>query len=298
MTDDTPTEPTEGDSAFESRDLSWFDGGAPVPDDFVDDELVNMDSADAWGQPMVLALLATFALILAFQYTSDLRFFFTSRTAVDLNAGTDDEYTIADSWSASGDLVLPSNRYVAVSGISERKSVARDRLFYKLVGAQIYVERVVIDERPRILRGQPIPVERGQESIRPLHDEPGRLIAFSDLPKRYSRLIQFYSDNYRVHFCGFEPSDLLAQYQYRIRQEASRDLELELGRTPTDEEISARAGPGATCQSGYLLLSGDSPADYWFFPLLYLAFGLIMFGSAFFAARRLRSGSEDRRPGT
>lgn len=271
-------------------DVAWFDAGAPVPDDFIDPELSAGDDGGAGlGQGIILLLVAAFALLLAVQYTLELRYFFTPRTPIALNEGADEDIFIGPEWEdESGNLAIPSNRYAEVSAIPQRRSLSGDREFFALVGTELYVERRIEDDRPRVLQGTPRPVERGQESARAAYEGAGRVVSFRDLPRRYSRFIRYYSDSYRVHFCGFEPSEELRSYQFRMRRQAEDELLERLGRAPTEAEIRERTGAAGYCQEGYLLIDGEAPSDFWFYPLFYLAFLAIIAGAVFFVARKLR----------
>ena len=275
-------------------DDEWFLAGAPVPEDFVDQDLVELDASADFGQLGIMILIAAFAIFLASQYTLEAKYFFSEREPIALNDGSIDEMFVGpEFFDEEGELSLPSNRFVEVTGIPNRRSVSGDREFYGLVGAQIYVERRVEDDRPRILQDAPREVERGMESVREAHEGTGRIIAFQDLPRRYEDFVEFYSESYRTVFCGFEPSADLRSYQVRIRREAELELTESLGRTPTEEEIRDRAGPAAACQNAYLLIDAQDPKDFWLYPLAYVAFVLVIGVSGGLLIRRFRRGSED-----
>jgi hypothetical protein len=262
--------------------------GAPVPDDFVDPELASLDDGSALSQGLLLVMVAAFAIFLGAQYTQELRYYFSPPQPLDLNEGADEPIWIGPEYlDAAGDLELPSNRYVRVAGIPERRSVSGDREFVSLVGSQLYVERARPDDGPRILRGQPRTIDRDLESARLLFEGEGRVVAFTDLPKRYRRFVEFYSDAYRLHFCGFEPSEALAAYQFRARREAEVDLRESLGREPTEEEVRDRIGPAAGCQQAYLVIEGEVPRAFWIYPVLYAGFAIILLGALYFFVRRL-----------
>ena len=269
---------------------SWFEEGAPLPPDFVDPDFDQLDGESSWGHGILLLMVAAFAVLLATQYTLELKYFFSPREALELNAGADEALFVGPQWiDEAGLLDIPSNRYARVAGIPQRRSVAGDREFFALVGKEIYVERRVEDDRPRILRGTPIPVDRNLESARMMFEGEGRIVAFRDLPRRYERFIAFYSSAYRLDFCGFEPSEELRSYQFRVRRQAEADLREELGRDPTEAEVRERAGPAAHCQEGYLLIADEVPAEFWVYPVLYAAFAGIAAGALFFVVRRLRA---------
>ena len=275
-------------------DDEWFQSGAPVPDDFVDQDLVELDAGADFGQLGIMVMIAAFAIFLAGQYTLEAKYFFSEKEPIALNAGSADEMFVGpEFFDEEGELVLPSNRFVEVTGIPNRRSVSGDREFYGLVGSEIYVERRVEDDRPRILQDAPREVERGMESARLIHEGTGRIIAFEDLPRRYEDFIEFYSDSYRTVFCGFEPSADLRSYQLRVRREAELQLTESLGREPTEEEIREHAGPAAACRDAYLLISDQDPKDFWLYPLAYVAFLLVIGVSGGLLYRRFKGGAEE-----
>lgn len=260
--------------------MAWFGDGAPIPDDFVDDSLVELGETDRVGQLAVLLLVAAFAAFLGTQYLSELRYAFTPAEAELLNAGADDPLKVGPAfYSEAGALTLPTNRHAQVQGIMERRSVSDDRIFHKLVGAHVYVELERVDDRPRILQGQPMPVERGTESVRGIYEGTGRLLAFEDLPKRYERLIDFYSEGYQVWFCGFERSDELFAFHQRMESEARYAFRTEHGRDATATELAEELGGRTECQQGYLLQDAKTPASHRVYVGIYAALAVILLGS-------------------
>ena len=277
-------------------DHAWFEAGAPVPDDFVDRDLVELDAGADFGQLGIIVLITAFAIFLAGQYTLEAGYFFSDRDAISLNGASEDEFLVGGEFvDEEGGLVIPSNRFVDVTGIPNRRSVSGDREFYSLVGSELYVERRVEDDRPRILQNTPREIERGMESARTIYEGVGRVVAFQDLPRRYERFVEFYSESYRIDFCGYEPSEELRTYQVRIRRQAELDLIDELGRAPTEMEIREHAGPAAACQNAYLILADQDPRDFWLYPLAYVAFSLVIVVSSLLLFRRFKGGSEERK---
>ena len=268
---------------------SWFEGGAPVPEDFVDPDFEGLGSGATVTQGLILAMVVGLAALMALQYTRELGYFFTERAPIDLNAGADEQRFVGPSYYGDdGLLELPSNRFVEVRGVPQRRSAAGTREFFALVGSQIYVERRVEDDRPRILRGTPRTIPRGMESARVEFEGRGRLIAFEKLPGRYDSFVDFYSRSYRIPFCGKDVSPELESYRNRVRRQAEVALRADLDRQPTEQENRERAGPAAGCQRGYLLIEGEDPRAFWFFPAVYFAFACIVLGAFYLVTRYLR----------
>jgi len=274
-------------SDYEREFFASLDGGAPVPDDYVDPDLERLGGDPGHAQVIMLGMLAAFAIFLATQYLGELRYYFSPTEPIDL--GEIDEISLRDDLFEEGMLTLPSNRYVSLVGITERRSHARKRIFYKLVGAHIYVQSDEVDERPRILRHESLTVSPTEESYRAIHETPGRLIAFEDLPGRYQGVVRHYGDNYRTHFCGYEPSAEVRAYMLATRGRVEMTLLDELGRPPTPEELDDRLGPTNRCQHGYLVISGMAPRDYAYVLYIYAALGLVLIGCLVFMVRWFRA---------
>lgn len=251
------------------------DPGAPMPRDWVDPELENLPVARGGGQTPLLVLVTLLGLFLALQYRSELLYFFTPNEPVELAAA--EELQLDERWAPGGALMLPSNRYVNIEGIPERRSVSDDSVFYKLVGAQIYVETHETGEGPRLLRNLDTMPDPAAESYRQLHIEPGRLIAFENISRRYHMVVSYYSHSYGIEFCGHEPSTDVRAFRNNIRSGIRLMMADELGRDPTEAEVDERMGREARCQRGYLLMSGAAPSDYWWVPVAYGAL-LVLLG--------------------
>lgn len=255
---DPKNEPTIPDASLLEHEFFQREPGAPRPADWVDPELERLPVSRGSSGSSLLLLVTAVGVFLGSQYVSELTYFFSSRTPVDL--GAIEEIRLNPEWMAGGRLTLPSNRYVALEGIPERRSVADDSTFYKLIGAHIYVETRG-DEGSRVIAAEDI-VDPDAESYRAAHNEPGRLIAFEDLSSRYNSVVKFYSDSYGIAFCGHEPSPEVRAFRNNVRSRGELELRDTLGREPTADELAAHLGPESDCTRGYLLISGHSPQSY------------------------------------
>ncbi|TVR04742.1 MAG: hypothetical protein EA398_01185 [Deltaproteobacteria bacterium] len=275
MSDNTP--PTHDDIVFPP---GW-EPGAPVPDDFVDEDLAGdspLGRRVDFGRPILALLVAAFALWLASQYTLELRYAFSDREPLDL--GRAEELREHPEHVRNGQYTLPSNRHVRIEAILERRAVADRHAFYKIVGAPII--RQQDDDAhhdARLFRDIPRAPTRGEESLQPTSHDAGRLVAFEDLPERYRAIASFYGEALGIHYCGVEPSLELQRFLDNRRETLRLRLTRELQREPTPEELDARLGRHARCQTGYMFFANQSPADLWYFPLLYLLFLLALGGS-------------------
>ena len=281
------TESTET-SDFEKR---FFGGegdlepGAPLPDDYVDPELLSLDAETSFSQMLLVLLVAGLAAVLAWQYKADLAYVFSPNEPMEL--GHAEELQFDGAVMVGGNLELPNNRYVAVDGLAEWPVTAGNLSFYKLLGAHIYVQ---LNTRAEEVEPEPETrpaLQWSEDSFRPIHDEPGRLVPFRDLPQRYESMIDFYSNNYAVHYCGFEPSQEYRRFLNNQRGRVELILLDELGRQPSEEEIEERLGPLGTCQEAYLLVAGVSPSSYRYFIAVYAVLALILLGSLWLVGKRM-----------
>lgn len=260
-------------------------GGQPIPDDFVDPELEMLQPNEdlAVARPMLLLMVMAFAVFLMSQYTNEFFYAFTSNDAIEL--GAVEELRFSEEWFDST-YQLPSNRYVALTGIPEAASGSGSRAFYHLLGSTIVVEDVAANaEMAPELENVNAREQTLSNSYHMLHEAPGRLIAFADLGRSYAEVIVWYSNVTKTHYCGYEPSEELRQHFNTLRGQAEAELYDELGRRPNDEEVDERLGGRDRCQEGYLLVANKAPRDYWFFPLIYAVLGLITLVSAYILVR-------------
>ena len=267
-------------------------GGQPVPDDWVDPELEKLKPRNPiFAQPLVLIVVTLLAGWLATQYVSELQYFLSPSEPLDL--GRAEEIRLDERWMQDGRLTLPSNRYVEIEGLIEGRSGAREKVFYKLIGAHIFVEAENVDDRPRILRNVPQMPDRSTQSLQDMHSGGGRLMAMDALPSRYHTVVTYYSNFSRTWFCGFEPSAELQAYHNNLRGRVELEFMDENGRRPTDEELAEAIGHRTDCQNAYLLLADTTPRTYWYYPALYLALLGIVGGGVFFLVKTWRGGGSD-----
>lgn len=265
--------------------------GAPAPEDWIDPDFDDLDdpprAQPSMGVAAVLLAVGAFALWTATQYVAELRYFFTPSTPIEL--GLADDLHAASEWWQDGQLVLPSNRHVRIEGGVDRPSTSRDKIYFKLIGATVYVEMVDPEHRTHLLRNEERSTMQARNQYLDLHEGTGRLVAFEDLPDRYAPVVEFYANATRTWFCGHRPSQTLTAWRNNQRGRVELALLDELGRAPTDAEIDQRLGPDAGCQRGYLLIDGESPRGMWWILLTYLLLLGIVAGSGVFLVRWYRS---------
>jgi hypothetical protein len=275
---------SEAERELESRYLGTWN----TPDD-VDPELEQLGHQRNGLQPVVLLLVMLFTLYLARSTWDDLQYSSTPNQPILLGEASDlDESEHVQ----DGRLVLPSNRHVSVSGAPSERSVAGQRAFVRLVGSQIYLERVEIDTRPRVLQGMPMAPNHNTE-VRDYFNGSGRLIAFQDLPDTYGPFIDYYSLNYGREFCGFEPAPQVRVILAADRARAEQRLADHLGRVPTEAERRTVLGNRFECQNAYLLVENHAPLNFTYLKFVYAAFALILIGCSYFVFAWLRRGRRE-----
>lgn len=285
----TPSQTPDRERSDVERELeSRYLGTWNAPDD-VDPELEQLGNQRNGLQPVVLLLVMLFTVYLARTTWDDLQYSSTPNQPILLGEASDlDESEFME----GGRLVLPSNRHVSVSGAPSERSVAGQRAFVRLVGSQIYMERVEIDTRPRVLQGMPIAPNHNTE-IREYFNGTGRLIAFQDLPDTYGPFIDYYSLNYGREFCGFEPAPQVQVILASDRARAEQRLTDHLGRVPTEEERRTALGNRFECQNAYLLVENQAPLNFTYLKVVYAAFVLILIGCSYFMFAWLRRGRRE-----
>ncbi len=277
------------DSSALEHEFFQREPGAPLPADYVDPELQRLPVARRGSQAWLLWVVAALGVFLGVQYLPELRYFLSPGEPLEL--GLLEELQHDERYVQNGQIALPSNRLVALEGIPERRSVADETIFYKLVGAHIYVEDIGGNAAPRLLRnlgGMPDPEA---ESYRATFARPGRLVAFEDLSRRYRSVVSYYSESYGIEFCGYEPSADVRAFRNNVISRIRLTLRDELGRDPTDEELNERLGPHGGCQRGYILMAGRLPSSYWWVPVAYVGLLLLV---GFCLWQIVRSFTRDR----
>jgi hypothetical protein len=213
--DDEPVDQDELERAFFGAAEAYGSGADPAN-----------DRAQRLLQPIVLALLLVLSALFAAQSFSKAAYGFTPREPLALGPAEDLRRTHPT--DASG-LILPSNRYVTISGVPERAAGGEGVKFEKLVGGHVYVATLRPDEPSGA--DQTFGSQAGSEDARVTFDGPG--------------VVAYYAETYAVPFCGYDAS---AKLQAHVQEQRER-------------AVLAGREPGAACVRGYLLIAGESPAD-------------------------------------
>ena len=256
---------------------SNLEPGEPVPDNYVDPALLTLGKGNSFGQLLLLLLVCLFSALMLSQYIDDVKYTLSDSTAIAL--GMTDALQNSEFFD-EGHLLVESNRYVTVEGAESQVSFANETRFFKLLGAQVYVEERVEREGTRLVNAL-TDAPRGEESFQAYYEGGGRLIAFRDLSSRYKSLIEFYSTNYGIYFCGYDISPELERYLHNREGRVRLHLSDELGRTPTEAEFQEAMGGATSCQEAYLVLSDVTPKNQRFMLGIFGLLAVIVMGTAF-----------------
>lgn len=227
--------------------------GAPVPDDYVDPELEMIVTPPSMLQPILLVLIILFAGYLLSEFWSEARYALSSDEpvvigdVVRLQPGDDGHYQ------------LPDNRYATLSGITQRRAAVAGRGYAKLAGAPIIAEvsREAIADAPTDITFGEL-VERGGD--RYVVSEPGRLVAFSTLPRRYRSILRYLATGFEERYCGVDLAPDLDRAIRVSRQEAIASLQQTRDEPLTEAQITAELGP--ECKEAWLYQEGAEPQSF------------------------------------
>lgn len=215
-------------------------------------------------KPIIFALLLGLSGLTAWQYLGHLRYFFAPEELAPLGDAEDLGNAIR---AGTADPNLRSHRFVSLSGIPQRYASAGDKSVFKLIGAQLYVARdasKLPSGTSETFGDASNPDENREEFV-----GSGWLIAFSDLPRNYTGIREFYAENYRVPFCSHDPSPQLAAY-FEAERERTGKLD---------------------CVEGYLLIEAETPRAQWPYVAGLAAFALIVVFSLVRGLRSFRTGA-------
>ncbi len=270
----------------EQAEATFFDDGAPVGDDYVDPDLVNLPRRPAALELVLVGVIMVMLALYAYLFRVDFLYYFAEETPAEIGAVTD----LTDAIDENPDYLMQygSNVYVSLSGIPTRASETDNLSFVQLVGAPIFVERPNADAEvdPRLRNVRPRVGPFHEHNTRYVVEGSGRLLHYSDV--RSSSVFDYYSEGYGIWFCGQELSPELQQFRRMMREELTSDLRESLERAPTEEEIEERFEDAFGCQQGFLFQLDKKPADQLPYVVAYCLFGLMELFGLFYFVRWFR----------
>lgn len=235
-------------------------------------------------RPILMIAVIVMAGWIISDWTSELEYFMSDSTPVDLGEGTDYAVDPADP-TAKPD--LPHNRFVKIRGIPTQRSQSARYRFFRLVGAPVFVEQerddYIEDPLERELAGNKGDVDRTY------YEGTGRIIKFAEVPGRYGGLRHYYRSRYNVAFCDeLTASDReeivkrkrdAIRAQWKLEYEESTDEErqrADMGPEPTDPQLEALLALDPPCIEAWLIQDGTTPRDHWWYLAAALLFAAFM----------------------
>lgn len=256
-------------------------------------ELANEQRSQSVLRPILFIAVIALGVWIISDWWPELRYFFKSGEPTQIGEVGDFASKRGDDPDWSPD--LPDNEYVSLSGVPSRRSSSPKYEYFKLIGANIYVEK------PREETGDSEGVERRRSFKSPdrvRFEGAGRMLSFGSVPERYQGVRDYYHKTYGTRFCGLitdrEQSRLRKLRRESIIQTWREDYENateeerdEQGLTPkpSDEEIEELMGADPVCVDGYLLRAGVTPKDHWWYLLITGMFGIFMLVNAYWLVR-------------
>lgn len=278
---DAPAAPTgrrQGDAAQDAFDEDFFQKWREQE---LDPELVALAESRAQGsvlRPILMVAAIAFGATILSDWKEEVAYFFHDRTPVALGNATEDfpsRVSAEPGWQPP----LVHNSFVALQGIPSRRSQSEKTRYFKLVGAEIYVEEPREDAGDTTLERELKRDNSRQDPARAdrtVFSGQGRLIAFAHLPPRYQGIRDYYKSRYNTRFCEeYTPRELQALERRRedtVRanwknawEAASPEqrLEQKISPEPTDQELAEVLGTEPLCAQAWLLQAGTTPNRHW-----------------------------------
>lgn len=269
-------------------------------DDDFDRELLDLVQTRKRGsvlRPILMVLVIVVVSSVIFDWSDEIAYFFSSSDPLELGDTTTFSSRAAEDpeWEPA----VEHNRYVSLTGLPTRISRGGKYEFFRLVGAEIYVQRELdpeeIDEEPSTVPERPgpgLPIDEHRQR----YEGEGRLIAFANAPDRVAGLKEHYAEHYNLRFCedytDRQLEDLRQQQletmhtRWRQRYEQTdeqRRAELGLEPIPTEEEERDYLANRPVCVDAYLVHDGQRPIDQWW----YVLFSALLIAFMIFTAFKL-----------
>lgn len=257
--------------------------------DQIDPELMELAKERSRGsllRPILMIAVIAFGLSLLNDWRDPLEYFFTSSTPIEMGNVT--EYPLEIARNPEWTPPLVHNRYVTIQGVPTRRSQSAQNNYFKLAGAEVYVESPR-DDVPKsaitrvMSEGSP---KKASDTDRTSYSGAGRLIALSKTTDRYGGLRNYYASRYNMHFCEQYDERGLAELARSRRETILSNWALEyematpeersqrgLRPEPTSEEFDAIFNLEPLCVHAYLFQEGMVPRNHWWYLALALLIG-------------------------
>ena len=264
----------------------------------IDQDLVSLADAptrDSVLRPiLMLTVLALGAFIIS-DWQEELAFFFSSSEPVNIGSVQDFPARAEQDRNWSPD--IPHNRFVEVSGIPSKRSIANRYKYFKLVGGEVYIEQPREDYQKSAIKRELAETPKG-DIDRSYFSGAGRAVSFAAMPGRYAGLRKYYEINYGTRFCVDvtpEERERLRRKQrdtirvvHKERYEALSEEERKargMGPEPTEEQIARIAAADPVCVDAWLIQIDTKPSGHWWYLALTGLFVVFMIIDAVFLVR-------------
>lgn len=237
----------------------------------VDPELVALAEAPNPWTPLLLLLVAIVAAYLGAQYLGDARYALQSSSRY-TTLGDVEFWGTSNDRFVDGQLVLPSNRYVHIEGVSQRRAALGGLGYTKLVGVPVFAEvsRELLNDPSRSSTvGDYLAVGGDRHTV----GLPGRLVPFDQLPRRYEGITRYLAKAFEMNLCGVEGDPDLLRALRAERDRQILGLNERLGRVASRAEIAREIGP--ECERAWLYQEGRAPKDHRGYLYIFVFLGLV-----------------------
>ncbi len=291
---------TSEDSKDESRPSAeelFLAGGydGDEPDEF-DEELLELTKTRERGsvlRPILMIIVISLVAWVIHDWRDEVTYFFSSSDPVPLGDVAD--FPLHKGDDPDWEPPIEHNQFVSLSGMPSRISRGDNYEIFRLIGAEVYVQREadqdqLREDAPRShLEGGALPVDEH----RAYYQGQGRVISFAANPERVQGVKNFFGEHYGTRFCEDYSAERIADMEqrqlrnYRTRwerryEEADEEERQERGLRPqpdaADEERYMSTNP--VCVNAFLIQDEQRPIDQWWhvvfsaFLLLFALFNL------------------------
>lgn len=302
--------PDEEHSPIEERFLGGYEEGGQ-PDEF-DQELIEMVETRERGSVLrPILMIAVIVLIgwVIYDWSDHLAYFASSPDPVEL--GDVAEFGQRAAEDPDWEPPLQHNTYVSLEGMPTRISSGGNYEFFRVIGAEIYVQREVEDpedgdddsirEQEDALPDHDLSPGLPVDEHRSRYEGAGRLTSFAAAPDRVEGLKEFYGEQYNIRFCEDYSERQLQDFRQRQREviednwrqryrEADPDERerRDLTPEPTDQQLQELLDDRPVCVNAYLVQDGERPIDQWWYVLFSVLLGALMIFNVYKLVRWFR----------
>jgi len=268
----------------ELDDLPWLSEQLNRPD-AVDPQLARMRPRINWVRPFLMIAVMVFAGFVMSRFQTELEYYLSSDTPIELGDVTDfASHAATDpTWVPT----IPHNRYVSISGIPSRRSVACNPplRFFKLIGGHVYVE-APMDQEMTTLECEMEKKNKDPSKVDvQFYSGQGRAISLDRTDQRYTALKNFYEAEFGDLFCS---SLTEAKKQKRLddlRQVLREQYKEKHKAYPTDTILQELLDREPVCQNAYLIQDGRAPAGNWTYLAIFIGLALVMLWNVYVLIR-------------